>query len=122
MGTTWSMTIQQWNKDLSRRTLGALVAVAGVGTFGAIGGTPASSAAAAPSKSSSSLTVDQVLLGLSLHHTFMPADGTTSQSETLSIPDDITQLGDHIFVGFKSRVGPRDGPVPTATPPARSWR
>jgi hypothetical protein len=53
--------------------------------------------------------VSQILAGTSLQHTFTPAGSTTPQTETLSKPDDITRLGDKLFVGFQNGVGPTGG-------------
>jgi hypothetical protein len=55
----------------------------------------------------------QIVSGSSLHHTFTPVGSTTTAStatETLSKPDDITQLGDELFVGFQNGVGPQGEP------------
>jgi hypothetical protein len=41
--------------------------------------------------------------GASLTH----ANSATGASEALSHPDDITHLGDHIFVGFQNGIGPQ---------------
>ena len=48
-----------------------------------------------------------VLDGASLHHTFIPAGTTTPKTEALSNPDDITRLGNDLFVGFQDGVGPQ---------------
>jgi hypothetical protein len=53
------------------------------------------------------LNVQQILLGTSLHHSFTPAGSMTTASETLSNPDDITRLGNDLFVGFQNGVGPQ---------------
>jgi hypothetical protein len=53
------------------------------------------------------LTVTTILSGNSLSHSFTPADATSPQTEPLSKPDDITRLGDDIFVGFQNGVGPQ---------------
>lgn len=54
--------------------------------------------------------VAQILLGASLHHTFVPAGSATPRSEALSDPDDISQLGPDLFVGFQNGVGPQGQP------------
>jgi hypothetical protein len=46
-------------------------------------------------------------LGSSLHHSFTPAGKTVTKTEILSDPDDITRLGDDLFVGFQNGVGPQ---------------
>ena len=113
------MTIQQWSTQQGRRAYRFALTAAGVGalglgTLGALGGPLAAPAGAAPGHvtRSSTLTVQQVLLGNSLQHSFMPAGGTAAQAQTqtLSNPDDITQLGDDVFVGFQNGVGPQGQP------------
>jgi hypothetical protein len=49
----------------------------------------------------------QILLGTSLHHSFVPAGSPTPRTEPLSDPDDITRLGNDLFVGFQNGVGPQ---------------
>jgi hypothetical protein len=56
------------------------------------------------------LSVSTILSGKSLSHTFTPMGMSTPQSEPLTKPDDITQLGDDIFVGFQNGVGPQGEP------------
>jgi hypothetical protein len=53
------------------------------------------------------LRAQTVLSGSSLTHTFTVSGGSTTMTETLSNPDDITQLGRDIFVGFQNGVGPQ---------------
>ncbi len=48
-----------------------------------------------------------VLSGGSLTHTFTVAGSSTTKTEPLSDPDDITLLGRDIFVGFQNGVGPQ---------------
>ena len=55
------------------------------------------------------LTVTTILSGSSLSHTFTSTGGSP-QTESLSDPDDITRLGDEIFVGFQNGVGPQGQP------------
>jgi hypothetical protein len=55
-------------------------------------------------------SVRQILLGSSLSHTFTPAGSSVSRTERLTNPDDITRLGDDIFVGFQNGVGPQGEP------------
>jgi hypothetical protein len=55
-------------------------------------------------------TARQILVGLDLSHTFTPAGMSTTSSEPLADPDDITLLGNHIFVGFQNGVGPQGQP------------
>jgi hypothetical protein len=51
-----------------------------------------------------------VLDGASLRHTFTPVGSSTPVSQALSNPDDITQLGGVIYVGFQNGVGPQGQP------------
>jgi hypothetical protein len=87
-------------------TAGALV------TAGAIA-LPASAqpaTPAAPGTTSHELTVRQILFGQKLHHKFR-VDGTGAwRSESLTSPDDITELGHHLFVTFQNGVGPQGTP------------
>jgi hypothetical protein len=52
-------------------------------------------------------TVHQILSGTTLTHEFTPADSATPSTEELADPDDITELGGNIFVGFQNGVGPQ---------------
>jgi hypothetical protein len=56
------------------------------------------------------LTVTTILNGASLSHSFTPAGASTPKTEDLSKPDDITRLGDDLFVGFQNGVGPQGEP------------
>lgn len=53
------------------------------------------------------LSAQTILSGSSLTHTFTVAGTSTTKAEPLSDPDDITQLGRDIFVGFQNGVGPQ---------------
>lgn len=57
----------------------------------------------------SEFTVHAVLSGSTLSHTFSPNGTGTPTTEPLSDPDDITALGDGIFVGFQNGVSPTGG-------------
>ncbi|HET9058443.1 MAG TPA: hypothetical protein VFN61_00870, partial [Acidimicrobiales bacterium] len=59
--------------------------------------------------SPSSLTVSDVLSGKGLSHTFTTQSG--SKSEPLSKPDDLTLLGNEIFVAFQNGVGAQGEPA-----------
>ena len=87
-------------------TAGALAAAGAVAL-------PASAQPAAPAASgtaSHQLTVRQVLFGRQLHHKFR-LNGTGGwRSEPLTNPDDITELGHHLFVTFQNGVGPQGTP------------
>ena len=50
-----------------------------------------------------------ILSGSTLSHTYTPQGGAPA-TEALSDPDDITLLGDDIFVGFQNGVGPQGQP------------
>jgi len=90
---------------LASVTLALLATVAvGVGT----GGGPAG--ANPDNGRGDGFTATQILSGSSLHHTFTPAGLNTPTTETLSNPDDITQLNGNIFVGFQNGVGPQGQP------------
>lgn len=63
-----------------------------------------------PSKTASEATkVTTVLSGKDLSHTFV-VDGTTDTA-ALSGPDDLTRLGDELFVAFQNGVGPQGEPA-----------
>jgi hypothetical protein len=53
------------------------------------------------------VTVRTVLSGDSLTHSFTPAGSATPTTETVRKPDDITRLGDNLFVAFQNGVGPQ---------------
>jgi hypothetical protein len=93
----------------SLRTLGVLAAsgAASVGTALVPVALAASSAGASPSLSGKGLTATTVLVGNSLSHTFTDVNTGMPASETLSHPDDVTQLGFDVFVGFQNGVGPQ---------------
>ena len=59
------------------------------------------------------LTAQTILAGSTLSHTFTVVGTSMVKSETLSNPDDITRLGDNIFVGFQNGVGPQGEPSPS---------
>lgn len=52
-------------------------------------------------------TVHQIFSGTTLTHSFTPAGANASVTAKLSNPDDITQLGNDLFVGFQNGVGPQ---------------
>jgi len=56
------------------------------------------------------LTARTILAGGSLSHTFTVGGAATPASEPLTKPDDITRLGQDIFVGFQNGVGPQGEP------------
>jgi hypothetical protein len=74
---------------------------------------PASAQPARPAAASTAahkLTVRQILFGLKLHHEFRSDGKGPLRSEHLTNPDDITELGGHLFVTFQNGVGPQGTP------------
>jgi len=68
-------------------------------------------------------TVHQIFSGTTLTHEFTPPDATTPVTDELTNPDDVTELGHNIFVGFQNGVGatrPRQAPMATFTAPSLS--
>jgi hypothetical protein len=63
-------------------------------------------AVAAPS-SSSDFRAAVILSGAALTHTFSDEGSASRRSEPLMDPDDITRLGQDLFVGFQNGVGPQ---------------
>jgi hypothetical protein len=57
--------------------------------------------------SGAALSAQTILSGNSLTHTFTVAGTSTTKTEQLSDPDDITRLRHDIFVGFQNGVGPQ---------------
>ena len=71
----------------------------------------AASAVASPAAAhSSQLTVRQVLFGMKLHHTYIPAGGTKPKKEPLTQPDDLTSMATSVFTGFQNGVGSQGEP------------
>jgi hypothetical protein len=96
---------------LSPRSLGALAATAAT-TLG-IALLPAGAAVAAPGGppwSPHGLTATSILSGTSLQHTYTISGSSSTATEPLSDPDDITQLDGVIFTGFQNGVGPQGQP------------
>jgi hypothetical protein len=54
--------------------------------------------------------VRQILNGMHLRHSFIPAGSTTTRSEPLADPDDIAVLGRHLYTAFQNGVGPQGQP------------
>jgi hypothetical protein len=48
-----------------------------------------------------------ILSGMSLHHHYTKAGSSTSYSEPLTQPDDITRIGNDLFTTFQNGVGPQ---------------
>ncbi len=53
------------------------------------------------------LTVTRIAYGDQLHHTFQQGGKGAPRTESLTSPDDIAELGGHIFVTFQNGVGPQ---------------
>ena len=87
-----------------------LTAALGIGTVGAVALAVPTAGADPHGRPPHALSVRTVLSGASLNHTFTPAGGTITATESLSDPDDVTQLGGTLFVGFQNGVGPTGGP------------
>jgi len=93
--------------------LGATVVAAGL--LGAAGcsssGSSSTSSSSSPSPSASAsasangLTVKQIVLGTTLHHSYQPNGKGAAATESLSQPDDIVALGGNLYVGFQNGVG-----------------
>jgi hypothetical protein len=73
-----------------------------------IGGTAALAQSGGPhNPASSTYTAHIILSGPTLSHTFTAEGSTTPTTDPLTDPDDITLLGNDIFVGFQNGVGPQ---------------
>jgi hypothetical protein len=59
---------------------------------------------------SGQLQVQQILSGKALQHTYTPVGSTTSATEPLTNPDDITAMGHLLFVSFQNGVGAQGEP------------
>ena len=53
------------------------------------------------------LAVTRIAYGDKLHHTFAPNGTGAPRTDPLTSPDDIAELGGHIFVTFQNGVGPQ---------------
>src|SRR5579875_3769148 len=84
----------------------ALAALAALLPTAAIAGRVAA-ASPAPAQRPATFTDHVVLNGARLTHP------TPKGPKALSQPDDITDLGGHLFVGFQNGVGPQGQPSPT---------
>lgn len=92
----------------SRRSVGTVCA-SGFAAL-VVAALPTAPTAADQPPSQPSLVAYTVLSGMALSHTFTVSGTTTTASEPLTKPDDITHLGDVIFVGFQNGVGPQGEP------------
>jgi hypothetical protein len=90
----------------------ALVTVGALATAGALA-LPASAQPARPAAAGAAahkLTVRQILFGEKLRHKFRVDGRGALRSEPLTSPDDITEIGHHLFVTFQNGVGPQGTP------------
>ena len=91
------------------KILGAATAVSA--SFLIAGATAATAAPAHPAyparPGAPQFRVRQILNGMKLRHSYVPAGSSTRKSEALSSPDDITVLGHHLFTAFQNGVGPQ---------------
>jgi hypothetical protein len=95
----------------ARRTTKIFAALAAVPAGLLLAGTSAAaSPVAAGHVTSPHYRVRQILNGLHLRHTFIPAGSTTKRSEPLADPDDITVLGHRLYTAFQNGVGPQGQP------------
>lgn len=77
----------------------------------AVAALPAAAPAGADQPSAQpALMAFTILSGMALSHTFTVSGTNTTASEPLTKPDDITELGGLIFVGFQNGVGPQGEP------------
>jgi hypothetical protein len=98
-----------------RRTTWLGVAVVAAGVLGAAGcsssGSSSTSSSSSPSTgasasaSNNALTVKQIVLGTTLHHSYQPNGKGAAATESLSQPDDIAAAGGNLYVGFQNGVG-----------------
>jgi hypothetical protein len=72
---------------------------------------PVIASSAASADASPQFQVQQILNGMSLQHTFTPAGSSTSVTDPLTAPDDITALGQNLFVSFQNGVGAQGEPT-----------
>jgi hypothetical protein len=97
-------------RSIQLRKLGVAAGIAGLGVFYAFGSVSSGASPTAdsgPGHRNGTIEVRPILSGAALHHSFSPAGSTINNTEPLSGPDDITQLGGDLFVGFQNGVGPQ---------------
>ena len=75
-----------------------------------IAGAATAAASPAGARHESQLTVRQVLNGMKLHHTFIPAGSTKPMKEPLTGPDDLTSIALNLFTAFQNGVGSQGEP------------
>jgi hypothetical protein len=102
----------------SVRTITTAAVTAGAGILAVAGALAApASAQAAPAQTASvaaahPLHVTRIAYGDKLHHTYLPNGKGTAKTEALIQPDDIAELGGHIFVTFQQNIGPQGQAAP----------
>jgi hypothetical protein len=82
-----------------------LLAAAGCSSSGSSSASSSSSPSASASASNNALTVKQIVLGTTLHHSYQPNGKGAAATESLSQPDDIATAGGNLYVGFQNGVG-----------------
>jgi len=80
-------------------TIGAVAAV--------LAGLTAFSLPASAKTNNPTYNVRTILSGKSLHHWYYKAGSKKRHSEPLTLPDDITRIGNDLFTGFQNGVGPQ---------------
>jgi hypothetical protein len=95
------------NRRTSRFLAATAVSAAALVTAGAFA-LPASAGPARPA--THPLTVRQLAFGKQLHHKFQPGGTGAWHTESLTAPDDISQLGLRLFVSFQNGVGAQGEP------------
>jgi hypothetical protein len=84
------------------KTFAAIGAVAAV-----LAGLTAFSLPASAKTDNPTYNVRAILSGKSLHHWYYKAGSNKRHSEPLTLPDDITRIGNDLFTGFQNGVGPQ---------------
>src|ERR1700694_4796035 len=90
-------------RTTTMRSLKVLMA-SGIGVLGVVS---VASVSFADSQSTPTFHASQILKGASLQHSYTPAGSLTSKTEALSKPDDVTQFGNNLAVGFQNGIGPQ---------------
>src|SRR5215469_15840541 len=83
----------------------ALLGAAGCSSSGSSSTSSSSSPSTGASSSNNGLTVKQIVLGTTLHHSYRPNGKGAAGTESLSGPDDIATAGGNLYVGFQNGVG-----------------
>jgi hypothetical protein len=93
-------------------TAAAVVSAGVLAAAGALAAPASAQTTAAGTASAARLTVQRIAFGKDLHHTFRPNGTGTPRAGSLTSPDDITRLGQDIFVNFQNGVGPQGQAAP----------